>query len=389
MEAGPARLYRLPLLRCRTGLRARLLTRRFAVEGCGFGAEGLRVGELVFSTSMTGYPESLTDPSYRGQILIYTHPMVGNYGVPQPGVHQGVSLEWESLEVQVAGFIVAELPRHWHGRARWGLSEWLALHGVPGMYRVDTRWLVKEVRSGGVTEAALAVYREGSPPPSWESLWRALEEWGSYDSHDFAREVSPGAPQRVEPLGGPRRARVSLLDCGVKHGIVRELMARGVEVVRMPCDSSPDDLLDGFDGVVIGSGPGNPALLKRASRAAGEVALSGKPVLGICLGLQLIVLGLGGGVYKLRFGHRGVNKPVVRLSDGRGFITTHNHGYAAEPRSLERVGLTTWLVSPDDGVVEGVRHESLPVLATQFHPEGGPGPRDASFVFDEFVSLLG
>lgn len=382
------RIYRLPWLRCRTGLRARLFTKRFALEGCGFGAETVSAGELVFSTSMTGYPESLTDPSYRGQILVYTHPMVGNYGVPRPGVYDGISLEWESLEAQVSGFVIAELPRYSHGRAASGLHEWLLDQGVPGIYGVDTRWLVKNIRSGGVTEAVLAVYRDGDEPPSWEGLELFLDSWGGYGSKNFASQVSPGEPSVVRPWGR-RRARVSLLDCGVKHGIVRELVARGVEVVRMPCWSSADDLLDGFDGVVLGSGPGNPEVLRRASKTAAEVALSGKPVLGICLGLQLLVLGLGGRVYKMKFGHRGVNKPVIRVDDGMGFITTHNHGYAVDPDSLEKLGLRVWMISPDDGVVEGVKHESLPILATQFHPEGGPGPKDASFVFDEFVSLLG
>jgi carbamoyl-phosphate synthase small subunit len=156
----------------------------------------------------------------------------------------------------------------------------------------------------------------------------------------------------------------------------------------MPCTSTASELLEGFNGVVIGSGPGNPALLKSASSAAGEAALSGKPALGVCLGMQLMALGVGGETFKLKFGHRGVNKPVVDLETGRGYISTHNHGYAVNPASLEGTGFKPWLVSPDDGVLEGMRHEDLPALAVQFHPEGGPGPWDTSWVFDVFASLV-
>ncbi len=386
--AEPRVVYRLPSLRCRTGLRARIAAKGFGVEACGFGSEGLRVGELVFSTSMTGYPESLTDPSYRGQILIYTHPMVGNYGVPQvPLLDGSVSLELESASVQVEGFIVAELPRHSHGRAWMSLDEWLRMSGVPGAYRVDTRALVKAVRDGGASEAVIAVYPEWEEPPSWESLYEALRSWGSYSEKDYTAGVSPEEPVTVKPPSRPR-GRVSLLDCGVKHGIIRELLARGLEVVRMPCDSTAGELLEGVDGVVIGSGPGNPALLSRAASASGEAALSGKPALGVCLGMQLMALGVGASTYKLKYGHRGVNKPVVNLEDGRGYITTHNHGFAVDPSSLEGTGFKPWFISPDDGVLEGIKHEELPAMAVQFHPEGGPGPTDASWIFDLFLRLI-
>lgn len=378
---------RLPSLRCRTGLRAKILGRGFALEACGFGSPGLRVGELVFSTSMTGYPESLTDPSYRGQILVYTHPMIGNYGVPNVTSMDGVSAELESTSIQVEGFIVAELPRHSHGRAVWSLDEWLRIWGVPGAYRVDTRWLVRRIRSAGASEAAIAVYPEGSEV-SWGRLEEALEGWGSYGSKDYSGEVSPRRPITVRPPRGAPWARVSLLDCGVKHGILRELASRGIEVVRLPCDSKPEEIVDGFNGVVVGSGPGNPEVLGRAVEATAEAIASGKPVLGVCLGMQLIALSQGGEVYKLKYGHRGVNKPVVRLDDGRGFITTHNHGYAVELESVARAGFEPWLISPDDNVLEGMRHKSLPVIAVQFHPEGGPGPDDASWVFDLYASML-
>ncbi len=385
------RVYKHPLLRCHTGMRARLLLADgLAVEGCGFGAPATRVGEVVFTTAMTGYPESLTDPSYRGQILVETHPMMGNYGVPSRSRSlYGIPIDYESDRIQVEGFVVAELPRPSHYASVSSLHAWLAGEGVPGIYRVDTRMLVERIREHGVVMGVLAAYPASDEPPSWEELEEKLRKAGSYDEKLFALMVSPKAPVTHSP--GSRRpvARVAMLDCGVKYGILRRLLERGVEVTRYPCTAKAWELLDGYDGVVLSNGPGNPALLRDQARVAAEVATSGKPVLAICLGMQLLALGLGAESYKLPYGHRGVNKPVVELGNGgRCIITTHNHGYAIRWESLEGTGLVPWFRQPDDGTLEGVRSRDGLVLATQFHPEAGPGPWDSSWIFDLYVKLL-
>ncbi len=383
------RVYRYPLLRCPLGLRARLLLANgIAVEGCGFGAPGLRVGEVVFTTAMTGYPESLTDPSYRGQILVTTHPMVGNYGVPSRSrLYHGVLLDYESERIQVEGFVVAELPRPSHSASVASLHAWLAGEGVPGIYRVDTRFLVEEIREHGVVMGVLAVTPVNEEPPSWDELARRLASSPSYDELVLAEKTQPSAPVTHRPEGRVR-ARVSLLDCGVKYGILRRLLERGIEVTRVPClRAKPEDLLDGYDAVVIGNGPGNPALLRGPARVAAEAAASGKPVLAICLGTQLLALGLGAETYKLPYGHRGVNKPVVEIDTGRCMVSTHNHGYAVRWDTVEATGLHPWFRQPDDGTLEGLRSSDGLVMATQFHPEAGPGPWDSTWIFDKFAKL--
>ena len=375
--------------RCKFGLRARLLLRDgLRVEGCGFGAPGVRVGEVVFSTSMTGYLKSLTDPSYRGQILVYTHPMVGSYGVSSPEAHfHGVPLHYESDSVQVEGFIVSELPMGNHYLSVMSLHEWLAKSGVPGMYRVDTRSLVKRLREHGVTMGAIAVYPEDEEV-TWDELESALEEAESYDERILIREVTPERPLVHEPQGLKPVATVAVLDCGVKYGILRNLLSRGFRVIRYPCWSTADELLAEADAVLLSNGPGNPAVLTHQAKVAREVACSGKPVLAICLGLQLLCLGLGARTFKLRYGHRGPNKPVIETFTNRCYITTQNHGFAVDPSTLDGLGLKVWFINADDRTVEGVVHEKLPVIATQFHPEGGPGPFDTAWIFDVLVKMF-
>jgi carbamoyl-phosphate synthase small subunit len=377
----------LKQLWCRSGLRARLLLADgTAVEGCGFGARDTRVGEVVFTTSMPGYPESLTDPSYAGQILIWTHPMVGCYGIPSfEHSYCSVPFNYESDRVQVEGFIVSELPPHNHYLSTMSLAEWLELSGVPGMFRVDTRALVKRIREYGVLMGVLAVYPEGDSVEWGELEWR-LRSSEAYDVRDFTLRVSPRTVLVHRP-GVKPRARISVLDCGLKYGILRELLKRGFEVTRFPCYSKASELLE-FDGIVLSNGPGNPAILKDQISVVEELVNSGKPILGICLGMQLVALALGARVFKLRYGHRGPNKGVIDVTTGRSYITTQNHGYAVDEGSLEGSGLKVWFKNIDDGTLEGVRHERLPVLAVQFHPEGGPGPLDVTWVFDLYAKMV-
>ncbi|MEZ0290422.1 MAG: glutamine-hydrolyzing carbamoyl-phosphate synthase small subunit [Sulfolobales archaeon] len=375
-------------LKCKTNMRARLLladgTR---VEGCGFGYPTVRVGEIVFSTSMTGYVEALTDPSYAGQILIWTHPMVGCYGVPSyQHSFCGVPLNYESDKIHVESFIVSELPPSNHYLSIYDLDEWLRRSGVPGMYRVDTRALVKKIREHGVMMSVIAVYRDDEEI-SWEDLEKVLKRSEKYDSIDFTRRVSPDRVIVHEPEHRPV-ASVALLDCGVKYGILRQLLRQGFRVIRFPCWSRADELIESGDGIVLSNGPGNPALMKTQIETIREIAYSEKPVLGVCLGMQLLSLSLGARTYKLRYGHRGPNKGVIDLLTKRSYVTTQNHGYAVDESSLEETELILWFKNIDDGSVEGVIHKNKPIIATQFHPEGSPGPHDTTWVFEYFKRLV-
>ncbi|MCX8195845.1 MAG: glutamine-hydrolyzing carbamoyl-phosphate synthase small subunit [Acidilobaceae archaeon] len=374
-------IHKIKGLRCERKARL-LLANGTAIEGCSFGYPGTRVGEIVFSTSMTGYTEALTDPSYAGQILVWTHPMVGCYGVPsREHAFCGVPINYESNMVAVEGFVVSELPPHNHYLSVSSLSEWLENSGVPGIYGVDTRAIVKTLREAGVMMAAIS-----AEEADWEDLRRLLSSSPSYDSLDFTELVSPKATivHRPEnPL-----ARVSLLDCGLKYGILRNLLRAGLEVHRLPCSSKADELLEGYDGVVLSNGPGNPALLKEKVRVVENVLLSGKPVLGICLGMQLSALALGARTFKLRYGHRGPNKGVIDLMDKKSYITTQNHGYAVDEASLEGTGLYVWFRNADDGTIEGLLHRELKAFLVQFHPEGGPGPWDTAWIFHKFAKVV-
>ena len=383
------KVYSYPSLKCGLGLRARLLLENeVGVEGCGFGYPTTAVGEVVFSTAHTGYTESLTDPSYRGQILVSTHPMMGNYGVPARTSRIPQVLEnYESSGIQVEGYIVSNLPSPNHYASLSSLHSWMASEGKPGLYSVDTRFLVKAIREKGVVMGVLAVYPESGEPLDWSELRGKLLSTPPYGEVPFAYEVSPSKPVTHRPLGLPK-ASVGILDCGVKHGILRSLLGLGVEVTRYPCRTKPDLIIDSHDAVIVSNGPGNPSLLVDEIRSAGDIAVSGKPVLGICLGMQLIALGLGAESYKLPYGHRAVNKPVVESGSGRCYVTTHNHGYAIDEESLGEAGLSVWFIQPDDGTLEGFKSRDGRVMAVQFHPEGGPGPWDTTWVFERFASEI-
>ncbi len=340
--------------------------------GRGFGAKGTRTGEVVFTTAMNGYTESLTDPSYRGQILVITHPLVGNYGVPP---------DFESNRIQVEGLVVATLTEPSHPRSERSLHEWLLEEGVPGIEGVDTRALVKRIRGFGVMAGAISV--AGAPEDiDVGDLLRAAREF-DYESGEFA------GPSFGPATFGSGDHHVVVVDFGLKGGIVRELLARGFKVTVVPWNWGVKGIaaLDP-DGVVIGNGPGNPAAMEEGVELTRGILEMGLPTLSICLGHQLTALALGAEVKKMKFGHRGINKPVRDLRTGRLSITTHNHGYEVDPSSLDGTGLRPRFVDVDDGTLEGMVHERMPLLTTQFHPEGSPGPRDTSYVFDEFKAMV-
>lgn len=379
----------LTKLVCReTKLRARLLLEDgTAVEGCGFGFPDTRIGEVVFTTSMVGYTEALTDPSYAGQILVWTHTMVGCYGVPSRD-HSilGVPKNYESDRIHVEGFIVSELPQPNHYLSISSLSEWLKESKIPGMYRVDTRAIVKKLREKGVMMGILSIFPENEDV-DWGELEKKLRTTERYESINFAYAVSPKSTILHEP-GSKPVATIAILDCGIKYGILRWLLKLGFKVIRFPCWSKPSEILDEADGVIISNGPGNPAILKDVIETVRDIVYSGKPVLGICLGNQLIALSLGAKVYKLKYGHRGPNKGVVDVLTKRSYITTQNHGFAVDEESLGDSDLILWFRNIDDKSVEGFIHSKFPVMAVQFHPEGGPGPYDTAWVFEVFKKMV-
>jgi len=356
------------------------------LDGEGFGAAGRRVGEVVFTTGMVGYPESLTDPSFRGQILTFTYPLIGNYGVPPAGARDGWGLPvLESEEMQVRGVVVRGLTRPNHWASPRSLEKWLADEGVPGIRGVDTRRLTEHLRSGGVLRGVLHVGGEHDVPGD-EELARAIANAPAYADENYMAEVAPKRPTLLGPSSGPL---VAVLDCGVKASILRALLDRGVGVLRLPYAETVPTKWEGrsVTGLVIGNGPGDPAQLAATVEELRRPSTRALPTLGICLGHQLLALAKGGSTFKLKYGHRGQNKTIC-FPDGRSLIVSENHGYAVDPHSLHGAGIDLWATNPDDGTLEGFRDRSGRVLALQGHPEGHPGPQEAGFVFDRFVGKV-
>jgi carbamoyl-phosphate synthase small subunit len=354
-------------------------------DGDGIGATARRVGEVVFTTGMVGYPESLTDPSFRGQILTFTYPLLGNYGVPANGRDADGLPRLESGEIQPRGVIVrgTTAPHHWSS-AR-SLEAWMTDEDVPGIQGVDTRTLTEHLRSKGVVRGVIDVGPVDQRPDDAE-LARAIRGAPQYGEEHFMAEV---APSRATLLSRRRGPLVAVLDCGIKASILRALLDRGVSVLRLPYDHEVPAKWEGHRvaGLLVGNGPGDPAELAATIEELGRPSTRALPTLGICLGQQLIALARGGTTFKLKYGHRGQNKTIC-FPDGRAMIVSENHGYAVDPASLGGTGLEAWATNPDDGTLEGLRDTSGRVLALQGHPEGHPGPQEAGFVFDRFVGKV-
>jgi carbamoyl-phosphate synthase small subunit len=358
-------------------------------EGTSIGAPGTALGQAVFSTAMTGYQEMLTDPSYAGQLLALTYPLIGNYGVAEE--------DFESRRVQVAGFIVRQLceaPSHWRHdgpknaepNTRPGprsLNSFLAEHGIVGIQGVDTRALTRRLRVQGVMTGIVTTEL------GREAAWERLRAAPSYDGIDFARQVTTPEPYlwKAEGSAAPSH-RVVLVDCGVKLNILRMLAAHGCETTVVPCTHSAEQILElDPDGVAFSPGPGDPSLLGYVVETA-KGLVGKKPLFGICLGNQVVGCAFGATTFKLPFGHRGGNHPVKDLRTGRVAITSQNHGYAINPEGLQGSGLEVTHVNLNDGTVEGLRHRELPIFTIQYHPEASPGPRDSGYLFDEFVRAM-
>jgi carbamoyl-phosphate synthase small subunit len=356
-------------------------------EGNGAGASATTTGEVVFTTGMVGYPESLTDPSYRGQILTFTYPLLGNYGVGDPRRRDafGLPVSFESGSIQVRAAVLQSLtpPHHW--ASALSLPEWAARAGVPILTGIDTRRLTAHLRTRGVLRGLVHV---GAPLPSRDDLARALRRAPRYEEEDLVSQVTP---RQAQVLASGRRGAplVAVVDCGCKASILRSLLGRGLDVLRLPAREAVPERFHGRRvlGLLVGNGPGDPATLQGVVEAVREVRRRDLPTLGICLGQQLLGQAAGGTTYKMKFGHRGQNKPVL-FPDGRAYILSENHGYAVDPKSLKGTGLRPWAVDPDDGTLEGLRDPKGRVLSLQGHPEGGPGPREAGFVFDLFAQKV-
>ncbi len=354
--------------------------------GYGFGASGKVSGEVVFSTSMVGYPEALTDPSYKGQILTLTYPLVGNYGVPSNVLEMGVPKYFESDSIKVSGLVIHELcdePYHWASEKT--LDEWLLAENVPGICGVDTRRLTKKLRVKGVMLGILQVCNDAEEP-NIEKLLEEAKNIPDPNSRDLVKEVTVSEPVYYK-AGGNRE--IVLLDCGVKYGILRSLLKRRVNVVRVPYTFSAKEILEyNPDGVLISNGPGDPKKCTKTIECIRELTEDSVPMMGICLGTQILALALGGDTYKLKYGHRSQNQPVLDLKSSRCYITTQNHGYAVNAESLKNTELEVCFLNANDKTVEGVRHTKKPVFAFQWHPEAAPGPYDTEFLFEEFLKVL-
>ena len=338
-------------------------------EGYSFGCEKSVAGEVVFNTGMVGYPESLTDPSYKGQILVLTYPLIGNYGIPQRDGVFSLDAGFESNKVQIQGLVVSNYSfQYSHWDAVDSLDNWLKKSKVPALYGVDTRRLTKRLREKGSMLGKIVV-SEGDTP-FWDP-----------NTENLISKVSIKEP--VTYTGG--KARLVVIDCGCKTSIIRSLLARGVTVFRVPWDY--DFLSQDFDAVVISNGPGDPKMCQETVTLIKEVMKQNKPVLGICLGHQILALAAGAETYKLKFGHRSQNQPCVEIGTDRCYITSQNHGYAVRAETLLD-GWYPWFTNANDGSNEGMRHRSRPFMSVQFHPEAAPGPTDTNYVFDEFLRML-
>jgi carbamoyl-phosphate synthase small subunit len=323
---------------------------------------------------MAGYQEMLTDPSYAGQILIPTYPLIGNYGTNSQDI--------ESARIQVRGFVVREkcdLPNHYLNNNT--IHQYLAEGGIPGIWGIDTRAVTRKLRSGGVM---MGIITSDKTP---QQALKKLSQQPDYGSIDFVRQVTTEKPYQWEPNGSAPTHHVVVLDCGLKYSILRFIRQMGCAVTAVPCTTSAKEILDlKPDGILLSPGPGDPELLDYIVDTVKE--LSGKkPIMGICLGNQLIARAFGAKTFKLKFGHRGANHPVRDLATGKVYITAQNHGYAVDPDTIGN-NLEVTHINLNDGTVAGLRHKALPIFAIQYHSEASPGPWDSTYLFKEFVEIV-
>ena len=351
----------------------------------GFGFSTTSIGEIVFNTGMVGYTETLTDPSYSGQILTLTYPLVGNYGVPDPEQKNddGIPNHFESEKIQVKGLIVHELSitaSHWN--LSMTLDEWMNNENIPGISGIDTRHLTKILRQSGVMMGALVVSEnEIDEDKVKEQLNSAI----NYNDEKFMNVVST---KEVQTFGNDKK-NIVLVDTGAKNAIVRNIRELGYNAIKVPWNT-PIEKIESLDpqGVIISNGPGDPKFCQETIKTAKTLIEKNIPTLGICLGAQIIGIAGGAETYKLKYGHRGQNKPCINVEDSQVYVTSQNHGYCINPDSLENSEFNLWFTNADDKTVEGIKHKNKKCIAVQFHPEASPGPYDCKFVFEKLKKLM-
>jgi len=351
-------------------------------RGKSFGAPVDVTGEVVFNTSMIGYPELLTDPSYHEQIVVMTYPILGSYGVPSYSLcdEHGLPLHYESDSIKVKGYAIHSLSKPSHWSSDRGLEDWLQQEKVPGIQGIDTRAVTRRIRTKGTM---LGLVKTSDSEISLERVKKELSKLTDPNNTDLVRNVSPTEPIHYVNNSD---ATVVVLDCGVKYGIVRNLLASGASVVRVPYDYSVNEILE-FEPrrIVISNGPGDPKNCTQTIDTVRELLETDIPIMGICLGMQILALATGADTYKLKFGHRAVNHPCVDLKTGRCYITTQNHGFTVNSESLAQTKFSTRFVNINDKTIEGIVHEKKEILGVQWHPESAPGPYDTRFLFDQFM----
>ena len=341
-------------------------------RGWSFGYDKACDGEVVFSTAMVGYPESLTDPSYSGQILCVTYPLIGNYGVPADGLDErGISRNFESGNIWVRGLVISEYSEDYsHWDAVRSLGDWMKQNRIPGIYGVDTREITKYLRDKGSMLGMIV--------PD------GVDKDFPVDDPNLENQIAKVSCSEITEYGSGEKT-VVLVDCGVKHNILRCFVERGIKVVRVPWDYDFTGME--YDGLFISNGPGNPEFCNKTVAHLRKAMKSERPAFGICMGNQLLARAAGASTYKLKYGHRSHNQPVRMVGTNRCFVTSQNHGYAVDDSTLGK-DWEPWFVNMNDGTNEGIRHKSKPFFSVQFHPEASSGPTDTDFLFDEFISKL-
>lgn len=327
-------------------------------------------GEVVFNTGMVGYPETMTDPSYRGQILVCTYPLIGNYGIPNYEKENDLFKNFESDEIHCRALIISDYSNEYsHWSAVKSLSDWMIEQKIPGIYNIDTRMLTQKLREKGTMLGKIIVDE------------KVKTEFEDINELDLVSEVSVKKPVEYNRNG----KKIVLVDCGTKNNIIQAFLGRNISVLRVPYNY--DFLNEKFDGIVISNGPGDPKMCKETIKNTKRAMENHIPILGICLGCQILALAAGANTYKLKYGHRGHNQPCNETGTKRCYITSQNHGYAVDAETLPE-DWREWFVNDNDGTNEGLIHIAKPFFGAQFHPEASPGPDDSEFIFDMFVRSL-